>query len=141
MGIGEVCTLPGVVVAVVVPVIIALILPAIVVAIPPVATTTSISPILPVLSNTVLALRSNGANIKTLIRAEALNLQLILLTIIVIAAKVNLAPTVQVGNGAAHIATLRGRLVEVEVDSGAGHHDHGGHSQEGALVVHGGAVG
>ena len=132
----------AVVVVVVVPVIvviIAVVIPVVIPIVVPVAAGTSAVAAaagVAVLADAVLALGSDGADVEALVGAEALDLELVLLAVVVVAAEVDLAAAVQLGNGAADVAALTRCLVEVELDASAGHHDHGRDGQEGGLVVH-----
>ena len=93
-----------------------------------------------VLADAVLASRGDVGNVKALVGAEALDLELVLLSVIVVG-QVDVTGALKVRNGAADVAALLGRVAEVKVDAvGASHEDEGRRGQENALDMHVGGV-
>merc|ERR1739847_247854 len=78
---------------------------------------------LALLSHAILALRGHRVDLKAVVGAEALLLELVLLTIIVVAGEVDLAATGEVGNGPANVLTGAWGVIEVKVHVGAREQD------------------
>merc|ERR1719230_192194 len=127
--------LPGIIVVIVI--IIVVVVVVVVVSIVAVVIVVVVVPgTLALLSRAILALRGHRVDLKAVVGAEALRLELVLLTIIVVAGEVDLAATGEVGNGPANVLTGAWGVIEVKVHVGAREQDERRNGEQGGVGVH-----
>merc|ERR1712193_209696 len=126
--------LPGIIVVIVI--IIVVVVVVVVVSIVAVVIVVVVPGTLALLSHAILALRGHRVDLKAVVGAEALRLELVLLTIIVVAGEVDLAATGEVGNGPANVLTGAWGVIEVKVHVGAREQDERRNGEQGGVGVH-----